>query len=691
MKRAQRELYPLVEDLIFDAEIPQECGAAFQKIMIGLQNLEYWAISFAGSSGGLPSFLEGNYADLGNYDACVSSTARDSEGEIAFTGRYCTLLLNVYNPLLEKILINAAETQPHISDLFFNNTDHFVEFSENQYLRIGICIPSTCRGENIEYAVEKPKCYVRHSDIRCLKYSQDFRKDGNSGSLFRSAVILILVALCVLGSFFDAQEGAYTECKGGMSSRAREIVRCFSIQSSWTSVFDFEVRPNDKYLACVHGIRALTAIYIIWCHVYSVVDPLSIQNGALLIRWSRYDISFVPVYMGVLTVDTFFCISGAMTLRTFYKGSQKKKGSLLATICSDLLRRWIRLAIPSVAIIGLYTMMFFIVSGPLKDFAEPFFWGRCEEIWWTIPTMLSNVNRVEDSCLLHLWYVGADFQLRVLFILPVIAIASRSKFRAVGIVFAGAMGLASVLYVSLTTYYNKIIPAAIPSPRLLPHLLDMYYYVHSTPFTRLASFALGVGVMFVIEEQRSGKMKAFPRSVMLSLHIGIPLISVINFYLPYYWQLGGDPWTVWSALYAGLVRGIWSLGVSWLIYICAMGCGGAVNWILTLRALVPISRLSFSIYLIHILVLEVKLLQMRGTHEPGHYLQTITALGLTLLSIFCAFIFYSLVENPVANLLELFRRKNDESSLPHTGAEKLSKNSENQLKQNKIPLDRYCP
>ena len=118
--RVTRELYPLIEELLFDPEIPQECGNAFQKILRGMQSFEFWAyrceyprneslsvacrtssmesgsgkvlrcqspsgkhwtwIPVIRSSGSLPSALDGTSSDLGDYDSCLAAEARNING-----------------------------------------------------------------------------------------------------------------------------------------------------------------------------------------------------------------------------------------------------------------------------------------------------------------------------------------------------------------------------------------------------------------------------------------------------------------------------------------------------------------------------------------------------------------------------------------------------------------------------------
>ena len=58
-------------------------------------------------------------------------------------------------------------------------------------------------------------------------------------------------------------------------------------------------------------------------------------------------------------------------------------------------------------------------------------------------------------------------------------------------------------------------------------------------------------------------------------------------------------------LYGGFHRLAWALALSWVILACIKGAGGPVNTILSWPAWVPLARMSFAIYLVHMTVMSV--------------------------------------------------------------------------------------
>lgn len=71
------------------------------------------------------------------------------------------------------------------------------------------------------------------------------------------------------------------------------------------------------------------------------------------------------------------------------------------------------------------------------------------------------------------------------------------------------------------------------------------------------------------------------------------------------------------ALYASLSRVIWSIALSYMIFACVHGYAGPVNWFLSLSLWQPLSRLSYSIYILHFFVVIVVMGSAKSTREAS--------------------------------------------------------------------------
>lgn len=72
-------------------------------------------------------------------------------------------------------------------------------------------------------------------------------------------------------------------------------------------------------------------------------------------------------------------------------------------------------------------------------------------------------------------------------------------------------------------------------------------------------------------------------------------------------QTDNHPTPLEFALYASLSRVAWSLALAYIIYACVHGYGGPVNWFLSLSFWLPLSRLSYAIYILHFPVILISM------------------------------------------------------------------------------------
>ncbi|XP_075234644.1 nose resistant to fluoxetine protein 6-like isoform X2 [Lycorma delicatula] len=110
-------------------------------------------------------------------------------------------------------------------------------------------------------------------------------------------------------------------------------------------------------------------------------------------------------------------------------------------------------------------------------------------------------------------------------------------------------------------------------------------------------------------------------------------------------------------LYKAFYRNFWALGFAWIIYACHTGHGGWVNNFLSSYMFHPLSRISYSFYLVHIIG---QFLQYRYVYVPRHY-SDITQFSLlagdVVIAVIFAVILHLTVEAPTLNLEKLFTKK----------------------------------
>ena len=125
------------------------------------------------------------------------------------------------------------------------------------------------------------------------------------------------------------------------------------------------------------------------------------------------------------------------------------------------------------------------------------------------------------------------------------------------------------------------------------------------------------------------------------------------------------PWKIFTAedgtffsaeeniMYASCYRFVWACALAWLLFACHNKLGGPVNAILSWRVWVPLSRMTYAAYLVHVVV-TLYFLSVR--HAPYHYQDSTAVAGIicvTVVSYACAFLLAVFVQAPVLNLERL--------------------------------------
>lgn len=77
-------------------------------------------------------------------------------------------------------------------------------------------------------------------------------------------------------------------------------------------------------------------------------------------------------------------------------------------------------------------------------------------------------------------------------------------------------------------------------------------------------------------------------------------------------------------LYESLSRVAWAIALCYIIFACVHNYGGPVNWFLSHPLWQPISRLCYSIYLIHFPIILI----IQATMKTAPYFSELTAVSI---------------------------------------------------------------
>ena len=124
------------------------------------------------------------------------------------------------------------------------------------------------------------------------------------------------------------------------------------------------------------------------------------------------------------------------------------------------------------------------------------------------------------------------------------------------------------------------------------------------PWCRIGAYAIGLLTGFlIINTGRHYHVNRFVRIIGTLIAITLAVTSIFWNYPNYISSTGLSRTSTFA--YQILSRPMWSIAILWLIFLCTIGRGGIVNRILSSSMWLPLARLNYAAYLIHITIIFI--------------------------------------------------------------------------------------
>ncbi|XP_022654768.1 nose resistant to fluoxetine protein 6-like isoform X4 [Varroa destructor] len=674
--------------------IDENCTQALLRWVVALRTMKPWALKMLDATGRPPSGLaSGTIADLGQFNQCLKTIARDVSGLELFRGQYCSLFLKPTD--LASMKRFAEKFAPDDPDEVTLDLQVFLESNQDvsHGLRIGVCVPSTCPSDDLSLLVNSvANDFGLTGSLRgCVV------KDKPKLKTYEKVLMCsfsLLVSFVIVASALDV----YLRKAGQKSSLAQSIsagatgfyIETFSAISNTERLLHVpgneDMSTSQKKLAFFHGVRFISSCWIILGHGYLTIEPSATGELGRAMEFGR---SWFWCLVGNAypAVQTFLYMSGLLLAYNYLQFEQKKgtKLSLHHKIVILLLRRYIRVTAPLMFVLGCWLLVPLMFDGPLQaEHYGPFF-ETCQRNWWKVLLHINNLSDFFDMCLQHTWYVGVDWQIYMVICVIPILLAKRPRLAL--FISAALIGVTSTI-VFLQAYVNSYQPVSLYTQPQISATMAMMKAIYYKPHAHVASYVVGVlmGYYLFVKEQLAGcgttqtamhksakvyRTTSIKKSVRYFGWVTSTGVALAVVFVPYKW-FSGAPWDgLDSALYAGYSKFMWSVMLCWLTLVCANGYGGPVNAFLSWRPLVPLSRLTYGAYLIHSPLYLVRAGILRERFSIQHYHLVMEFFGCVTMAYLLAFLMYLVCEAPVARLEKLAfegRRKPQRTRQPDGGS-----------------------
>ncbi|XP_030746171.1 nose resistant to fluoxetine protein 6-like [Sitophilus oryzae] len=496
--------------------------------------------------------------DLGNFDECIELDM--TEKGLKIIGKYCAAAV-----LIPTTPLNASNV------------------IEEAY-KLSICIPNHCTSKDISMLLSMDPDVSLINDRFCT--TKDTWKIMKPGDYPIIVFVILFLLFLFAATIYDIYCG-YKEQDNNYL-----LLKAFSFYSNGKRLFKISKNATDQ-IVVINGLKVISMMWIIGGHHFSMMYVVPSTKADIInqMEWTWRSFYITTAH---LAVDTFFYISGFLLAYQYLKQKCKPLKEHLINLPMLFLHRYLRLT-PAVAVIFLLLMGVYqhLGTGPLYNMYLETEQENCRHYWWSYFLYTQNYVNYNEVCLLHTWYLSADFQL--FFISPIICIP-------VAILIKKRFKLVMLLLIILNILFT-IGPFTL---QLVLGNFDNLYDSHS----RLNVYFTGFMVGAFMREKSHWKYK-FSRRLNVGIWAGI-LLMMFGTLLSYKeMQLlihNNDPSFMASFIF---LRGFWGIGLSWIIYSCHNGHGGIITKILTLKPFQLLNRLTFCMYLTHAFPISYTVFRLR--------------------------------------------------------------------------------
>uniref|UniRef100_A0A182KD11 Acyltransferase 3 domain-containing protein n=1 Tax=Anopheles christyi TaxID=43041 RepID=A0A182KD11_9DIPT len=499
----------------------------------------------------------------------------------------------------------------------FRDIDHY---RQNYSQLLEMCV-------NLELSEEfglKAQTEIEYCDSNTVSYPIDWLE------IMFIVVMLAIAGIVFASSVYDFRcktTHGLDHYKQDLPSRKQMYLVSFSIIRNW---YRITTRGDDQLshdLRYIHTIRMIVFMGVTLGHVLFYAQP----RTALAIENRYSDLSTMILINGTQIVTTFFAISAMMLVLFFtQKVEETKKKVGIREIIIISIARYVRLT-PVYAFVMLFeaTWVVRLSDGPLWQ--KGFETGRsyCRKNWWVNMLYINNYYKVDEPCMLHTWYLAADFHL---FVYGLVLCALIARFPKIRNALLGVLLVLTYLATAAIIYVKEYDAIPIFAAEQIRYFF-WYWNVYRDAYVPSHMYLVG----------------------WFATYLMIPALFAAGYFF-YHYEFATP--SLWMALLFPCIRLLYSA----IIFIGGVGLSFRFLKLLTRLADIPfhtiIGRLTYSAYLCHLCLIKLSLFNTRSFLSYTMIdIGSIWAASI-LLSYLLAWVLCLVLESPfVALQRQLFKRQ----------------------------------
>ncbi|KAI3661316.1 hypothetical protein MP638_005753 [Amoeboaphelidium occidentale] len=436
------------------------------------------------------------------------------------------------------------------------------------------------------------------------------------------------------------------------------LITCFSLYSTIPSLFRGSPQAHEE----VNLFNVFKVISLLWAMLgvtFLLIMDIAPVDLKTVLEMTDYSAMMI-LSNSPLSLDTFlFTTAFFAAYLTFSKNVTRKMFNYIDYVFSFLFR------VTPLYAITLFTWFFLFPlmgNGPVWFKQVDSVESTCSRFWWTNLLYINNFYPTEtkDVCVPWSWFMSINFQLYLLLPLFIVPLWFGKCWKYFGfLALILAIIAASCTSALLTMKYS--IPTVLfdRDAKGMPLFLKEFL---TKPYNHLNSSTIGVIFAYYSFSLRKRRV-TISRLVTPLLQILGGVLLLVTLYLPFVIrnateelkETEKDHGIYMNAAYNGLSRIFWALGLGLLALpsVVSPESTHILTRFASWRGWAVLGRLTFSMYLVHIIVLHV----FFGTvlrEYPFRLASLFLSLGgIFLWSCLLGSCLYVFIQSPLANLVKL--------------------------------------
>ncbi|XP_048006956.1 nose resistant to fluoxetine protein 6-like [Leguminivora glycinivorella] len=636
----------------------EACRDKIFNILENVKNSTLWATWVWNSIDQSPTgiFFGARY-QLGNYDQCLRPPWIATHPELRT--QYCLAEIEMNKDGVKK-MDKGLDPYVRAEDYYVNTITHYGRsFS---YIAHGVCLPAGCPRKSVEKFVKAllGTGYLRAardavvSVHHCEEAAAPWEYSTEYYAFLCTFAVLLFIAVI---STYYVKEYPVT---ASSNSFVNQVAKSFCLRRNWNTVF----KSDEDELPCLHGIRFLTAIIVASAHCLAIRHGTSVSNGLDFERMGadKLALALLACHFEVL-VDTFFTLSALLAGKGLATLDLTKPHSLI----KNILKRYIRLVVlMSVSVFYLGFVSKHTDAGPVYPKVAIYEQRICERNWLPALLMIGNYYNALEMCHPATWYIPCDFHMNVM---ALVLLYVYRKNSSIGKAVAAALLVFSFIMPMIVIYVYDL-PAVLSynlgsEINIRPNSFFRNFYIKT--HCRMGPYAIGLAAGYLMSIYKpKDYRKVWSKTVsFLGTFVSLTLIFIIlalGYVLLVY---GVHGWL--AIIFVAFERNFFAVAILGIVVFCTYGQVPLINSFLSWSVFAPLSRLSYGLYVIHI-VLLYQTSSMRDNMKHHIFETLVQALGLVVVSLMLSLVVWLLAEAPIVNITSPYLNTKIKEKVERNGA-----------------------